>query len=275
MFDYGYVLTAPDHGGAYDIVGDVHGHARELFHLLQVAGWRICPFDVASASPICASHPDNRLLVLTGDLVNHGPQSDLVLRLYLGMRAAGTAIAVMGNHDLALLAGLHEKAPKKPRTPLDMTLTQVWAKGAVFAQEVTRALCDMPHQLRLPMPDHHPMKGDGVVSVVHAVALERNLDKATKTAKERAIFGTFGENKGKPRKGPSDWAHRYHGKRWIVHGHTPMPGIGRRGQVIGIDTGAAKGGQLTMLRLDTITTLSVPMGMKDLFLMPNRSSAAA
>jgi protein phosphatase len=275
MLDHGYVATAPDHAGAYDVVGDVHGHAAELFHLLRCAGWKIGPYEVSACAPIPAHHPDNRFLVLTGDLVNHGPDSDLVLRLLAGMRQSGRGMSVMGNHDLALLRELHAKPVKKPKSAVEKTAMQIRAKGPDFAREIIRLLRDMPHQLRLPMPEGHSLAGDGVVSVVHAAALERNLDKSTETARDRAIHGMFNESKGKPRKGPADWADRYHGKRWIIHGHTPMTGIHRRGRVIGIDTAAAKGGQLTMLRLDTVSALSVPMGLAAGLPQTRRATAVA
>lgn len=74
-----------------DVVGDIHGHADQLEALLQRLGyaerrgaWR---------------HPD-RTAIFVGDLIDRGPGQLRTLKLVRAMLDAGSAEAVMGNHEL-------------------------------------------------------------------------------------------------------------------------------------------------------------------------------
>ena len=53
--------------------------------------------------------PEGRKAVFLGDLVDRGPKTPDVLRLVMGMVAAGTALCVPGNHDVKLLRKLRGK----------------------------------------------------------------------------------------------------------------------------------------------------------------------
>ncbi|MCU0353637.1 MAG: metallophosphoesterase, partial [Cytophagales bacterium] len=53
--------------------------------------------------------PPGRKAVFLGDLVDRGPDSPGVLRLVMGMVAAGTALCVPGNHDIKFLRHLNGK----------------------------------------------------------------------------------------------------------------------------------------------------------------------
>jgi len=72
------------------VIGDVHGHADALRTLLEKVGL----------------DPRRDRLWLVGDLVNRGPDSPGVLRLTrsLAERMAERFVAVLGNHDVHLLA---------------------------------------------------------------------------------------------------------------------------------------------------------------------------
>jgi hypothetical protein len=90
----------------HDIIGDIHGHADKLVALLGKLGyhrrngaWR---------------HP-SRTAILVGDLVDRGPGQVATLELVRDMIEAGSARAVMGNHEfnaIAWAAGLRPHSAK-------------------------------------------------------------------------------------------------------------------------------------------------------------------
>ena len=90
--------------GPFDIVGDVHGCASELRTLLTELGWEL---DVRRRRPRGRRPPpEGRTALFVGDLVDRGPDTPGVLRLVMGMVAAGTALCVSGNHEAKLVRAL-------------------------------------------------------------------------------------------------------------------------------------------------------------------------
>jgi bis(5'-nucleosyl)-tetraphosphatase (symmetrical) len=86
------------------IVGDLQGCYAELLDLLELVA-----FDAS-----------NDQLVLAGDLVNRGPQSLECLRFAMGL--GERAVAVLGNHDLHLLAASAGARKLKPSDTLNPIL---------------------------------------------------------------------------------------------------------------------------------------------------------
>ena len=76
---------------AYDIIGDIHGHADALERLLQKMGYR--------RKAGVYQHPNQRQAVFVGDFIDRGPQIRETLHLVKDMCDAGHARAVMGNHE--------------------------------------------------------------------------------------------------------------------------------------------------------------------------------
>lgn len=76
-----------------DVIGDVHGLYDDLLALLARKGWVLGDDGVLR-------HPEGRLLVFLGDLIDRGLQSLEVLRLVKRAVDAGTAICIQGNHEL-------------------------------------------------------------------------------------------------------------------------------------------------------------------------------
>jgi hypothetical protein len=143
-------------GAAWDIVGDVHGHCDELVALLRALGyherrgvWR---------------HPE-RIAVFVGDFLDRGPQIRETLALVRSMLEAGSALAVLGNHEWNAFA-LATPDPDAPgeflRRRTERNLTQVAAThGQVPAGELQSHLAflrQLPVRLDLP----------GGARVVHA-----------------------------------------------------------------------------------------------------------
>jgi len=90
--------------GPFDVIGDVHGCLGELESLLGRLGYAI--ERDGEGRGVGGAHPEGRQVIFVGDLVDRGPDSPGVLRLALGMVAAGHAFAVPGNHENKLVRAL-------------------------------------------------------------------------------------------------------------------------------------------------------------------------
>ena len=77
---------------AYDIIGDIHGHADELHALLDELGYR------NGTRP--AAHPEGRKVIFLGDFIDRGPKIREALKTVRGMVETGTALAILGNHEV-------------------------------------------------------------------------------------------------------------------------------------------------------------------------------
>jgi hypothetical protein len=78
--------------GPLDIVGDIHGEHDALEILLDHLGY--------SENGV---HPENRKLVFVGDFCDRGPDSPRVLSRIQQLVENGSALAILGNHELNLL----------------------------------------------------------------------------------------------------------------------------------------------------------------------------
>ena len=74
----------------YDLVGDIHGHADALHRPLR-------ELDYAEIEGTFR-HPE-RQMIFVGDFIDRGPQQREVLQIARSMCEAGTARAVLGNHE--------------------------------------------------------------------------------------------------------------------------------------------------------------------------------
>jgi hypothetical protein len=100
----GYVQTAEveEKRVMYDIIGDIHGHADELEGLLLKLGY-------AEINGVYR-HPERQALFL-GDFIDRGPKIKRVLHVARSMVEGGSALAILGNHELNALA-FHTPDPK-------------------------------------------------------------------------------------------------------------------------------------------------------------------
>lgn len=74
----------------YDIIGDIHGHADTLRALLAKLGYVV--------SDGAYRHPERRV-IFVGDFVDRGPKIRETLQIVRAMVEAGSALAVVGNHE--------------------------------------------------------------------------------------------------------------------------------------------------------------------------------
>jgi hypothetical protein len=204
------------------VVGDVHGCADELRDLLRAA-----------------SYTRGDRLVLVGDLVAKGPDSQGVVEL---ARTEG-ALAVLGNHDAHVLRardqGAEGETDIKPerKQVLDTLLPEDWA-----------FLESLPLFVRL----------DAGTAVVHAGAVPGVPLEAQK--REHLITMRSITMGGQPTKKivGTPWAALWQGPERLIFGHDAVRGLQQYPMATGLDTGCVYGGQLTALVLPDQQLISVP-----------------
>lgn len=83
-----------DPARSYDLIGDVHGCAHTLEHLLDTLGYR---FQAG-----VWRHPE-RIALFLGDIIDRGPRIREALHIVHDMVEAGQAHCIMGNHEFNAL----------------------------------------------------------------------------------------------------------------------------------------------------------------------------
>jgi polynucleotide kinase-phosphatase len=248
--------------GPFDIVGDVHGCLPELLSLLTKLGYDLVRDDAGRA--VNAVHPQGRTAVFVGDLVDRGPDSPGVLRLVMGMVAAGTAICVPGNHEQKLARKLNGRNVQLTHG-LPETLEQLDREPPSFADEVKTFIEGLV--------SHYVLDG-GKLVVAHAGLKEAYQGRASGRVRSFALYGeTTGETDeyGLPVRYP--WARDYRGSAAVVYGHTPTPKPEWINNTICLDTGCVFGGELTALRWPSRELVAVPAARE--YYAPVRPLAAA
>jgi len=231
--------------GPFDVIGDVHGCADELEELLGRLGYGVA----WSGKDVTVTPPPGRRAVFLGDFVDRGPRSPDVLRIARGMVEAGTALAVVGNHDDKLKRHLSGKQVKVAHG-LAETIEQFAAEPPEFAGEM-RAWLDT-------LVSHYVLDGGGLV-VAHAGLKEEMQGRASGAVRAFAMYGeTTGEvdEFGLPVR--YDWAADYKGRAKVVYGHTPVVDANWLNGTLCIDTGCVFGGKLTALRYPELELVEVP-----------------
>ncbi|WP_371481515.1 polynucleotide kinase-phosphatase [Kitasatospora sp. NBC_00315] len=223
--------------GPFDIVGDVHGCRSELETLLGRLGYDLARD--AEGRPVDAAHPQGRTAVFVGDLVDRGPDTPGVLRLVMGMVAAGHAICVPGNHENKLGRAMSGRKVTVSHG-LQESLDQLAAEPEEFRAEVRAFMGDLV--------SHYLLDG-GKLLVCHAGLPEKYHGRTSGRVRSHALYGdTTGETDeyGLPVRYP--WAEEYRGSALVVYGHTPVPMASFFNNTICLDTGCVFGGSLTALR---------------------------
>lgn len=236
-----------DATGPFDVVGDVHGCRAELEALLTELGYALVRDD--AGRPVDAVPPAGRTAVFVGDLVDRGPDTPGVLRLVMGMAAAGHALCVPGNHESKLVKALQGRKVTVSHG-LETTLAQLAAEPDGFRAEV-EAFC---HGLV-----SHLVLDGGRLVVAHAGLPEAYHGRSSGRVRSSALYGdTTGETDefGLPVRYP--WARDYRGSATVLYGHTPTPEPEWVNRTLCLDTGCVFGGRLTALRYPERTLVSVP-----------------
>jgi len=228
-----------DRPGPFDIIGDVHGCARELEKLLEKLGYHLTSKGPAGKRTVRLSHPEGRKIILVGDLVDRGPYSMDVLRFAMRAEQDGMAKCVIGNHDdkfLRWLEGRDVRINKSLQTTIDETV-----------RETPKFLGDAKHYLAA-LPSHLILDG-GKLIVAHAGLPEKYHGIESKTSRAFAMFGeTTGQTDDLGFPVRLDWARNYTGNAIVVHGHVAEKKVRHKNNVWCLDTGCVYGHKLTALR---------------------------
>jgi len=221
------------------VVGDIHGCARELGDLLDEIR-----FD-----------PGRDELWSVGDLVNTGPDSLSVLRIF---RDAGGR-SVIGNHDIyALLARAGRTARRKDRLDglfaseeCDALLARLRSFPALIRLERELA----PSGVWLVHAGIHPLWNDLPALAARLDAQPHDDDwlhgeEIGFMTRVRCCdrFGDRVRFTGRPADAPPPyraWDAFYAGDDLIVHGHWAMRGHYRGPRTMGLDSACVYGGHLT------------------------------
>ncbi|GAA0243037.1 polynucleotide kinase-phosphatase [Cryptosporangium japonicum] len=236
-----------DDHGPFDVIGDVHGCRRELETLLTRLDYTLVRDD--EGRPVDAVHPAGRRAVFVGDLVDRGPDAPGVLRLAMGMVAAGHARCVPGNHENKLVKALRGRDVQRTHG-LAETLEQLAGEPPEFVAAVEEFCYGLVSHLVLD---------DGKLVVAHAGLKEEYHGRASGRVRGFALYGdTTGETDeyGLPVRYP--WAEEYRGRAMVLYGHTPVPKPQWINNTLCLDTGCVFGGSLTALRYPEKELVSVP-----------------
>jgi len=236
-----------DRTGPFDLIGDVHGCAKELDALLDALGY------VETGGVM--RHPEGRTAIFLGDLVDRGPDVPGVLRRAQSMVQGQSALSIAGNHEVKLVRALRAQANgklggMKVGPGLQVSLDQM---ASLDASERDAMIAFMDGLI-----GHYVLDG-GALVVAHAGLKEAFHGRASKRVRE---FGLYGETTGEvdeyglPVR--SEWAERYRGQAAVVYGHTPVPEARWINGTICVDTGCVFGGKLTALRWPERELCSVP-----------------
>lgn len=240
--------------GPFDIIGDVHGCYDELVQLLLDLGYR--PTLENKTGPMQGpiySHPQGRIAIFLGDIVDRGPKIIDSVKLVYNMVNAGYALCVPGNHDTKLLRKLRGK---------DVQITHGLADSLNEIEALPAEICEQFKQWAAEFLDrlisHYALDG-GKLMVAHAGLKQEMQGRASGKVRQFCLYGeTTGETDefGLPVR--SNWAAEYRGPATVVYGHTPVPEPEWLNRTINIDTGCVFGGKLTALRYPEKEIISVP-----------------
>lgn len=250
-------------------IGDIQGCYSELRELLAKLNFSA----------------DRDRIWFVGDLVNRGPQSLEVLRFVRSLGA--NAVAVLGNHDLHLLAvafGIQKMRKSDTLEPIftahdrdellgwlltrplahyeqgDLMihagLVPQWTVGMALqlAHEVETALRTEPRALFEQMYGDEPRRWDDSLTGMDRLRFTINVLTRLRVCTSDGEVDL--KMKGKPPKGRTglypwfDVQPRWSASVRVIFGHWSALGLTVRRDVVGLDSGCVWGGALTAFDLD-------------------------
>jgi bis(5'-nucleosyl)-tetraphosphatase (symmetrical) len=238
--------------------------------------------------------PSSDRLWFVGDLVNRGPDSLSVLR-YI-RRLGSSAVVVLGNHDLFLLAVSCGIATPRPEDTLGAILTApdrdellLWlrrrfllyreppfvlvhagllpqwtvAEAEKFAREVEAALSGPQYELvlRALYPSKHLQWSEELTGPTRLAAIIKVLTRLRACSPAGVMDSSY---TGPPEHIPAGFLpwfrveHRQHRDATIVCGHWASLGLHCEDNLLAIDSGCVWGRELTAIRLEDRRIFQVP-----------------
>lgn len=167
-----------NHSVAYDIVGDVHGHADEMKALFAVLGYERMGRGYR--------HPQ-RQVVFVGDFIDRGPEIAEVIEIVRSTVDAGDGFAVMGNHEYNAIA-FHTVVPGKsaqffrPHSPKNLKQHR-----ATLDQLTGGSLLDDAIAWFKTLPGAIELNG---IRVVHAAWRSKQIDAINEGCRSLGRFDT-------------------------------------------------------------------------------------
>lgn len=162
----------------YDIIGDVHGYADQLKKLLQKLG-----YELNNGS---YSHP-TRKAVFVGDIINRGPKIRETIVLVRKMVEAGSAYAILGNHEMyAILYYLRDNEGKYYKKRIPKYQLQINQTLAEFANNMAEFKSHLKWLRTLPL-----FLDFGDIRVVHACWDNENISQLQEILTEPKISKTI------------------------------------------------------------------------------------
>ena len=241
--------------GPFDIFGDIHGCCDELELLLAELGYVRTQMDQADEvwGDSVYEHPDGRIALFLGDLVDRGPRVLDTLRLVRNMVQAGNALCVPGNHDVKFLRKLWGK-----KVQITHGLDKTIAEYEALPDDIRETFRQEAISFIDGLISHYVLDG-GKLVIAHAGMSQQMQGRGSGKVRNFALYGeTTGETDefGLPVR--YNWAADYRGPATVVYGHTPVPEPDWLNRTINIDTGCVFGGALTVLRYPEKELVSVP-----------------
>ncbi len=196
------------------IVGDVHGCFNELMELLEMVNY---------------SKKEDRLIFL-GDLINKGPASIEVLEW---VKKEGSEV-ILGNHELGFLDYLEDSEEKKKK--FELLISQMKGKENEWAEWFKT----------FPLY----IEEEDFIAVHGGIVPGKKLEDSPAELLTRIRTWNLGKE-GLGKKDHPGWYEFYHDKKLVIYGHWADEGLNVKETTIGIDTGCAWGGELSLIHLET------------------------
>ena len=253
-----------------------------------------CYHSLRQLTTVIQFDPKNDRLWFTGDLVNRGPQSLQILRYIKSL--GNSAVTVLGNHDLFLIAAAAGLATLRPRDTLAQVLDapdcddlMTWLRQQPLLhreqefvlvhagllpqwtiEDAERLAAEAASTLHgdqyVPLlqalhPNNHLQWNPELVGPVRVASIATVLTRLRTCTEDGRMESSFSGPPELTPKGYRPWFDiptRRNSTATIVSGHWAALGLHLRPNLLALDSGCVYGRQLTAIRLEDRRLFQVP-----------------